>query len=69
MTQSAVDPRVGLCAACRFARVQKSAKGSVFWRCSRAAQDDRLLPYPPLPVRACVGFEAGARPDLSPSRT
>jgi hypothetical protein len=54
------DPRVGLCSACRHARVQKSAKGSVFWRCSRAATDPRLRPYPPLPVAACPGFEADA---------
>lgn len=54
-----VDPRVGLCSVCRFARVQSSAKGSIFWRCTRAQSDPRLLAYPPLPVRACPGFEAG----------
>ncbi|RIK96942.1 MAG: hypothetical protein DCC71_22030 [Proteobacteria bacterium] len=63
MSAGATDPRVGLCSACRFARVQRSAKGSVFWRCARAAEDDRLRPYPPLPVRACVAFEAGAPPE------
>jgi hypothetical protein len=52
-----MDPRVGLCSACVQARVQKSAKGSIFWRCLRAATDPRFLPYPPLPVRACPGFE------------
>jgi hypothetical protein len=52
------DPKVGLCAACRFARVQTSAKGSVFWRCLRAQDDPRFLPYPPLPVRSCPGFES-----------
>jgi len=54
------DPRVGLCAACRFARVQRSAKGSTFWRCTRAQTDPRFPPYPPLPVRACAGFEPEA---------
>jgi hypothetical protein len=52
-----LDPRVGLCSACRFARPQRSAKGSVFWRCLRARSDPSYLPYPPLPVKACPGFE------------
>ena len=52
-----LDPRVGLCSVCRFARVQSSAKGSVFWRCARAQADARFLAYPPLPVGACSGFE------------
>lgn len=56
----AQDPRVGLCSACSHARVQKSAKGSVFWRCSRASADPRFLPYPPLPVRVCAGYEPSA---------
>lgn len=60
---SALDPRVGLCSACAHARVQKSAKGSVFWRCSRAADESAYLPYPPLPVRACPGFEPSADAD------
>ena len=51
------DPRVGLCSACGFAREQPSPKGSVFWRCSRAQTDPRYLPYPPLPVRTCQGYE------------
>jgi len=59
-----VDPAVGLCSACGRARVQKSAKGSVFWRCLRAGEDPRFLPYPPLPVRRCPGFEAASR-DIS----
>ena len=57
MTAPAPDPRVGQCSVCRFARVQRSAKGSVFWRCLRAQDDPRFLPYPPLPVRGCPGFQ------------
>lgn len=49
--------RVGLCFGCAHARRQESAKGSVFWRCQRARSDPRYRPYPPLPVRACPGFE------------
>lgn len=48
---------VGLCADCRFARVQSSARGSEFWRCLRADFDARFRRYPPLPVRECPGFE------------
>jgi hypothetical protein len=54
------DPHVGLCSVCRFARVQRSARGSVFWRCSRAREDPRLVPYPPLPVRRCPAYGAGS---------
>jgi hypothetical protein len=53
----AFDLRVGLCSTCRFAVVQENAKGSAFWRCSRARSDPRFAPYPPLPVQACPGFE------------
>ena len=51
------DPEVGLCARCRHAATQQSARGSVFWRCRRADTDPRLLRYPPLPVERCHGFE------------
>ena len=53
---------VGLCASCVHAHTQKSARGSVFWRCARAESDPRFLRYPPLPVVRCPGHEAaGAR--------
>lgn len=58
--------RVGLCAHCRHARRQRSAKGSTFWRCQLARSDPRFRPYPPLPVRACPGF-APTSPDGSSS--
>lgn len=52
---------VGLCAGCRHARIQESARGSRFWRCLRAQEDPRFARYPRLPVLACPGFEpAGA---------
>ena len=47
---------VGLCARCQHGIVQRSAKGSEFWRCGAAEQDERLLRYPPLPVRACPAY-------------
>ena len=52
------DPAVGLCSLCAFARVQRSARGSVFWRCLRAETDAGYRSYPPLPVERCPGFEA-----------
>jgi hypothetical protein len=54
----ALDP--GLCGSCRHARVQRSARGSTFWRCGRADSDERFRRYPPLPVRECPGHEPGA---------
>ena len=50
---------VGLCADCRHARVQRTARGSAFWRCLRAEEDPRFVRYPALPVRTCRGHERG----------
>ena len=52
-------PDVGLCAACRHARMQETARGSRFWRCLRADTDPRFERYPRLPVRECAGYEDG----------
>jgi len=49
--------RAGKCADCNFVRVTTNAKGNDFFRCARADEDRRFLKYPPLPVRACDGFE------------
>jgi hypothetical protein len=54
----APDPEAGLCARCRFASLQTSARGSRFLRCDRSDDDPRFSRYPPLPVSACPGFEA-----------
>lgn len=58
--------RVGLCAGCRFSVLQRSARGSRFWRCRRADFDPAFVRYPPLPVRSCAGFEPGD-PDPEPA--
>jgi hypothetical protein len=50
---------VGLCLRCRFAALQRSARGGRFWRCRRADSDPAFARYPPLPVRSCPGFEPG----------
>jgi hypothetical protein len=49
-----VEP--GLCAMCRYAAVKGTNRGTVYLRCTRASWDDRLVKYPRLPVRDCVGF-------------
>jgi hypothetical protein len=51
--------RAGLCARCAHAAVQRSAKGSEFWRCRAADGDPTLLQYPPLPVRTCHAMREG----------
>ena len=56
-SDEAPDDAVGLCADCRHARVQRSGRGSVFWRCLRAEADPRFARYPRLPVTDCPGYE------------
>ena len=52
-----IDPAVGLCAHCRFARVQTTARGGRFWRCLRSDDDPRFPRYPRLPITACPGYD------------
>jgi hypothetical protein len=49
--------RIGLCSVCSHARAIRSSKSSEFWLCERSKRDPRFAKYPPLPVRACSGFE------------
>ncbi len=78
MTVTGPSAEAGLCAECRHAAAQRSARGSVFWRCLRAESDRSYPRYPPLPVENCPGFElegsgspepAGGRQGPSRSRT
>src|SRR5262245_15298210 len=48
---------VGLCLHCGWKRAVVNRHGSVFFRCLRAETDARVVRYPPLPVRACAGYE------------
>ena len=57
MRSGDLDHDVGLCSVCRHARQQKTARGSRFWRCLRAEDDDRFVRYPRLPIVKCVGYE------------
>jgi hypothetical protein len=49
----------GLCGTCVHAKLNETHRGTAYLRCTRAAWDDRLPRYPRLPVRECVGYEAG----------
>jgi hypothetical protein len=62
------DPAVGLCSVCRHVNPVRSARGSLFWRCGRAATDPRFRKYPPLPVLRCPGFEPVTPGDAPPTR-
>lgn len=49
------DP--GLCGHCRHCRLVDSGR-AVFYLCERARDDRRYPKYPPIPVRACPGYDA-----------
>jgi putative MATE family efflux protein len=51
---------VGLCAQCRAVRVQRTRRGSAYYRCARAEEDPQYPRYPRLPVLECRGFETAA---------
>ena len=52
------EETIGLCVNCRHVRRVETERGSVFYRCARAATDPRFRKYPPLPVVRCEGYEA-----------
>jgi hypothetical protein len=47
---------IGLCENCAHAKLIRSDKGSVFYRCELSDTDDRFPRYPRLPVLACIGY-------------
>lgn len=48
----------GLCDSCRYQRIVKNTRGSVFSMCERSKTDDRFPKYPRIPVLECVGYVA-----------
>jgi hypothetical protein len=50
-------PSGRLCPVCVHVQVVRSARGSLFWRCTLAARDPRFPKYPPQPVVRCLGHE------------
>jgi hypothetical protein len=49
----------GLCGTCKHAARTETRRGSVFYRCLLAQIHPTWPKYPPLPVRACVGYTPG----------
>jgi hypothetical protein len=47
----------GLCVGCLHTSVTRTAKGGIFYLCRRSLNDPNYPKYPPIPVRACAGFE------------
>ncbi len=54
---------VGLCFACRHARLVRTDRSSVFYQCERSATDPRYPKYPRLPVLRCPGYEVKENPE------
>ena len=50
----------GLCADCRWARLIRSDRGSIFIQCGKFFEDDRYPKYPRLPVHHCVAYSPHA---------
>jgi hypothetical protein len=47
----------GLCDSCRFQRIVRSGRGSVFTLCERSKIDPEFPKYPRVPVTECRGHE------------
>jgi hypothetical protein len=45
-----------LCDSCRFQRLVKTGRGSVFSMCERSKTDERFAKYPRLPVDRSPGY-------------
>ncbi len=56
--QDGVRDPIGLCAACRHARVVRSSRGGTFYMCRLAETDPRFSKYPRLPIIRCAGYES-----------
>ncbi|MCS5636760.1 MAG: hypothetical protein NZ990_09600 [Myxococcota bacterium] len=61
-------PASGLCAHCKHGRLLRNPRGSVFQRCERASSDGDFPAYPPLPVRACAGYEEAPKSPDAPEQ-
>ena len=55
-SSSDVNPRLGLCADCLYARLIESSKGSQFLLCQLSQSDPSFPKYPRLPILACTGY-------------
>ena len=46
-----------LCVSCRFVRMIRNARGSVFWLCEYHRRDPVYAKYPRQPVTACAAYQ------------
>ena len=46
----------GLCDTCKFQKIVRTTRGSVFSMCERSKTDPRYPKYPRLPVKECPGY-------------
>jgi len=61
--QNSTDIDAGLCLDCTHARLIRSDRGTIFYRCERSDTDPRFAKYPTLPVIVCSGYESKVRPE------
>jgi hypothetical protein len=50
-------PRAGLCDSCRYQKLVRTGRGSVFSMCLRSRTEPGYAKYPQIPVGACPGHE------------
>jgi hypothetical protein len=58
---AAPRPPAGLCDSCRHQKLIRTGRGSEFSMCLRSKTDPAYPKYPPVPVRACAGYDPTAR--------
>ena len=54
------EERFGLCDSCRFQRLVRTGRGSLFTLCERSKIDSSFPKYPRVPVTECRGYEPGS---------
>ena len=52
----------GLCDSCRYQRLVRSGRGSVFTMCLKSREDKAFPKYPRVPVSACSGYDRRPSP-------
>ena len=50
----------GLCDTCRYQRLVRTGRGSLFSMCLKSREDPDFPKYPRVPVQACAGYEKPA---------
>jgi hypothetical protein len=61
--------RFGLCDTCRYQRIVRTTRGSVFTLCERSRTEPEYPRYPRIPVLSCAGYVPIQRPGGCPEDT